>query len=50
VSGCFQSLTGALGFAAIRSYPATAAKHNVGALDVLVQLFSGEAWMPPRTI
>jgi transposase len=49
VSNCFQSLTGAQGFAAIRSYLATAAKHDVGALDALVQLFGGEAWMPPRT-
>jgi transposase len=46
---CFQSLAGAQGFAAIRSYLATAAKHDVGALGALVQLFAGEAWMPPRT-
>ena len=49
VSGCFQSVTGAQGFAAIRSYLATAAKHDIGALDVLAQLFGGEAWIPPRT-
>ena len=49
VSNCFQSLAGARGFAAIRSYLATAAKHDVGALDALAQLFGGEAWMPPRT-
>jgi len=49
VSNCFQSLAGAQGFAAIRSYLATAAKHDVGALDALAQLFGGEAWMPPRT-
>ena len=49
VSGCFQSDDGARAFATIRSYLATARKHNVGALDVLAQLFRGEAWMPPRT-
>ncbi len=49
VSGCFQSFTGAQAFAAIRSYLATAAKHEVGALDVLARLFHGETWMPPRT-
>ena len=44
-----QSLAEAQGFAAIRSYLATAAKHDVGALDALAQLFGGEAWIPPRT-
>jgi transposase len=50
ISGCFQSDEGARAFATIRSYLATARKHNVGALDVLTQLFAGEAWMPPLTI
>jgi transposase len=49
VSNCFQSLTGAQGFAAIRSYHATAARHDIRSLDALAQLFGGEAWMPPRT-
>lgn len=49
VSGCFQSFDSAKAFANIRSYLATAAKHDVGALDVLAQLFRGEPWMPPRT-
>ncbi len=49
VSNCFQSFEGAKAFAAVRSYLATAAKHDVGPLDVLVQLFRGEAWMPPLT-
>jgi transposase len=49
ISGCFQSDEGARSFATIRSYLATARKHNVGALDVLAQLFSGDAWMPPIT-
>jgi hypothetical protein len=33
----------------VRSYLATAAKHDIRALDALAQLFNGEAWMPPRT-
>jgi transposase len=49
VSGCFQSFNGAKAFATVRSYLATAAKHDVGALDALTQLLRGEAWMPPRT-
>jgi len=49
ISGCFQSDDGARAFATIRSYLATARKHNVGALDVLAQLFRGDAWMPPVT-
>jgi hypothetical protein len=35
VSGCFQSFDGAKAFANIRSYLATATKHDVGGLDVL---------------
>lgn len=49
ISGCFQSFEGAKAFATVRSYLATAAKHDVGPLDALAQLFRGEAWMPPRT-
>jgi transposase len=49
VSGCFQSLDGAKSFATVRSYLDTARKHEIGALDVLAMLFTGEAWMPPRT-
>jgi len=49
ISGCFQSDDGARSFATIRSYLATARKHDVGALDALAQLFRGEAWIPPRT-
>ena len=49
ISGCFQSDDGARAFATVRSYLATARKHNVGALDILAQLSRGEAWMPPVT-
>ena len=47
VSSCFQSEEGARAFATVRSYLATARQHGVGGLDVLAQLFRGEAWMPP---
>jgi transposase len=47
VSGCFQSEEGARHFATIRSYLATAHKHDVGALEVLARLFRGDVWMPP---
>ncbi len=47
VSGCFQADDHARHFAAIRSYLGTAAKHGVGALEVLGLLFRGDAWMPP---
>lgn len=50
ISNCFQSEAGARAFATVRSYLATARKHGVGGLDVLVQLFRGEAWMPPPRI
>lgn len=47
IPGCFQGDDGARHFAIIRPYLATARKPNVGALDVLAQLFNGDAWMPP---
>ena len=47
VTGCFQADDHARHFAAIRSYLGTAAKHGVGALEVLGLLFRGDAWMPP---
>jgi len=34
------------GFCAIRSYPATAAKHGLGMLDVLTQAAAARAWTP----
>ncbi|MGH9046410.1 MAG: IS66 family transposase, partial [Acidimicrobiales bacterium] len=49
ISGCFQADASAQHFAAIRSYLATARKHDVGALDVLARLFRGDVWMPPAT-
>jgi transposase len=46
VSGCLRTLTGARDFAAIRSYLATAAKHGMGFLHVLVELVQGRPWLP----
>ena len=47
VSSRFQSEDGARAFATIRSDFATARKHEIGAFGVLVQLFHGDAWVPP---
>ena len=49
ISGCFQSEDHARHFAVIRSYLATARKHDLGGLDVLGRLFRGDAWIPPAT-
>lgn len=46
VSGCMRTMAGAQQFAAIRSYTATARKHGMGTLDVLIQAAEGRPWMP----
>jgi hypothetical protein len=46
VSGCLRTLTGAQQFCAIRSYLATATKHDVNLLDALILLASGRPWIP----
>lgn len=46
ISGCFRTLSGAKAFCAVRSYIQTARKHDLLALDVLVQLFKGSPWLP----
>jgi transposase len=46
VSGCLRTLTGARQFCAIRSYLATAAKHEVHFFDALVMLTQGRPWTP----
>jgi transposase len=46
VSGCMRTLTGAEHFAAIRSYTATATRHGLGMLDVLIQAATGNPWIP----
>jgi transposase len=49
VSGCMRTLAGAQDFAAMRSYLATAAKHGRRPFDVLVELTSGNVWIPATT-
>jgi hypothetical protein len=46
VSGCMRSMRGAEIFCAIRSYPATAARHGIGRLDALARAASGSPWIP----
>jgi len=49
ISGCFRTLAGAKAFCAVRSYLQTAQKQGLQGLEVLVRLFSGEPWLPPRS-
>jgi hypothetical protein len=44
VSGCLRTLAGAQHFCAIRSYLATAAKHDLNLLDALIA--AGGPWLP----
>jgi transposase len=46
VSGCLRTITGAEQFCAIRSYLATAAKHDIGFFHALATLAEGHAWIP----
>jgi transposase len=46
ISGGLRTMTGTQIFCAIRSYPSTARKHGLGALDALTQLHNGQAWLP----
>ncbi len=50
ISGCFRTFAGAKAFCAVRSYLQTARKHSLEAMAVLVQLFSGDPWLPPRAL
>ena len=50
ISGCFRTFAGAMAFCAVRSYLQTARKHSLEAMAVLVQLFSGDPWLPPRAL
>jgi len=47
LSGCWRTPAGAEAFLALRSYLSTARKHSMNPLDVLGQLFQGQAWLPP---
>jgi len=46
VSGCLRTLTGAEQFCTIRSYLATARKHDINFFDALVTLAENRPWMP----
>jgi transposase len=46
ISGCFRTLAGAEAFATVRSYIQTAAKQGQNIFEVLVQLVTGDPWMP----
>jgi transposase len=49
VSGCLRTLRGAQDFAVIRTYLATADRHDQPMLDVLVQAMRGHPWTPATT-
>ncbi|MGH7735438.1 MAG: IS66 family transposase, partial [Gemmatimonadales bacterium] len=46
VSGCMRSMTGAGIFCAIRSYLATATRHDINWLDALIMAAQGDPWIP----
>ena len=46
VSGCMRSTTGAEAFCAIRSYLATASRHDISWLDALTRAVEGSPWIP----
>jgi transposase len=46
ISGCWRTLAGAAAFLTLRSYIATARKHQTSPLVVLWQLFEGRPWLP----
>lgn len=48
ISGPFRAMHGAERLAAVRSYLQTAAKHDLGPIEVLTALFAGEPWIPQR--
>jgi len=49
ISGGMRTLTGAKHFAALRSYIATTAKHDLGTLQALTMLTTGNPWLPETT-
>jgi transposase len=46
ISGCMRSMAGAEVFCAIRSYLATASRHDIGWLDALTRAAQGDPWIP----
>ena len=47
--GCWRTLAGLADFAVVQSYLSTAGKWGHNSLDVLEQLFSTGAWLPPAS-
>jgi transposase len=47
ISGCWRTLAGAQAFCAVRSYIATARKHDANILHALRGAFAGDPWLPP---
>ncbi len=45
--GCWRTLTGVADFAVVQSYLSTATKWGLDSFDVLTQLFTSGAWLPP---
>ena len=45
--GCWRTLAGLADFAVVASYLSTATKWGLGSYDVLTQLFTAGAWLPP---
>ncbi|AEH09312.1 hypothetical protein FsymDg_1872 [Candidatus Protofrankia datiscae] len=45
--GCWRTLQGLVDFAVVQSYLSTATKWGLDTLDVLTQLFTTGAWLPP---
>lgn len=50
ISGCFRNSKNAEAFATIRSYIATAAKHEKNLHEVFVELFTTGPWLPPEAL
>jgi transposase len=49
ISGWWRTLADAAAFRAVRSYVATARKHQMNPLVVLRRLFEGAPWLPATT-
>jgi transposase len=45
--GCWRTLAGLADFAVVQSYLSTATKWGLDSFDVLTQLFTPGAWLPP---
>jgi transposase len=45
--GCWRTLTGIADFAVVQSYLSTATKWGLDTHDLLTQLFTTGAWLPP---